>query len=150
MNMLTWQGIGSVSLLAISSVFDIRTKKVPLYVLAAGTLPAIVFLCRRMMQNTENGWGGNVMDIVWCLLPGLFLLLLSRITEEKIGAGDGLLLLLLGVMEGGRMAGLVFCWGIFLQSVFAVGLVICKKAGKQTQIPFVPFLLLGRLVLYVI
>ena len=38
MNLEIWQEIGSIGILAISTFWDIRFKKIPLYLMAAGIL----------------------------------------------------------------------------------------------------------------
>lgn len=148
MNLQIWQGVGSISLLTAGAVWDIRTRKIPYYLLAAGMLPAVLFLCLRTGQSSLVSVTGKVTEVLFCFLPGLFLLLLSLITDKKVGMGDGLMLLILGGMEGGRIAGLTFCCGLFLQSLFAVAVLVLRKANKQTALPFVPFLLLGRILIF--
>ncbi|CDA68248.1 MAG: hypothetical protein PUB44_06665 [Clostridium sp.] len=149
MNLEIWQEIGSIGILAISTFWDIRFKKIPLYLMAAGILPGLILLGLRLGQSTGSTFGGKLMETAGCFLPGLFLLLLSFLTERKVGMGDGLLLLIIGAMEGAGITGFVFCWGLFLQSLFAVVLVILRKADRKTELPFVPFLLMGRLILFV-
>lgn len=120
MNLEIWQEIGSIGILAISTFWDIRFKKIPLYLMAAGILPGLILLGLRLGQSTGSTFGGKLMETAGCFLPGLFLLLLSFLTERKVGMGDGLLLLIIGAMEGAGITGFVFCWGLFLQSLFAV------------------------------
>lgn len=50
--------------------------------------------------------------------------------------------------RGGEKVLLVFGTGLFLQSLVAVVLLLLKKAKKQTQIPFAPFLLAARMMLF--
>ncbi len=149
MDLGIWQKVGSIGILAISTLWDIRFKKIPFYLMAAGILPGLILLGLRFGQSTGSTFGGKLMETAGCFLPGLFLFLLSFLTERKVGMGDGVLLLIIGAMEGGRITGFVFCWGLFLQSLFAVVLVILKKADRKTELPFVPFLLMGRLILFV-
>ena len=120
MNLEIWQEIGSIGILAISTFWDIRFKKIPLYLMAAGILPGLILLGLRLGQSTGSTFGGKLMETAGCFLPGLFLLLLSFLTERKVSMGDGLLLLIIGAMEGAGITGFVFCWGLFLQSLFAI------------------------------
>lgn len=113
MNLEIWQEIGSIGILAISTFWDIRFKKIPLYLMAAGILPGLILLGLRLGQSTGSTFGGKLMETAGCFLPGLFLLLLSFLTERKVGMGDGLLLLIIGAMEGAGITGFVFCWGLF-------------------------------------
>ena len=77
------------------------------------------------------------------LLPGIFLLILARITREAVGYGDGLILLFIGLSLGfWECIGIFFAGllGIFLAAVLAL-LLFGRK--KSLEIPFIPFLLTG-------
>lgn len=131
-------------MLAAGCIFDIKNRKIPVWVLAAGGIWAFAGIVLRVVQA---GIPETLLFALSAVMPGAALLVLSFLTEKKIGYGDGIILTMLGCMEGVRTALLVFCIGLFLQSLFAVGLLIAKKADKQSCIPFVPFLLAARMVL---
>ena len=135
---------GAVGLLAAGGVFDIKNKKIPFIVLGAGGIWAVVGL---FFKAAETGMVQMLLFALTAIVPGAVLVVLSFLTEKKIGYGDGIVLMILGCMEGAGTAFLVFCVGLFLQSLFAVGLLIAKKADKQSCIPFVPFLLAARVAL---
>lgn len=136
--------VGVISILGIGSYFDIRWKRIPTTLLGTGTIWAVLCV---ILQILQKGIGEALMAAFLSALPGAGLLLLSLLTEKKVGSGDGLILILLGLFEGVGRAVPVFCLGLFLQSLLAVGLLIFKKADKQTCIPFLPFLLTARLLL---
>lgn len=138
--------VGAVGLLTAGCIFDVRSKKIPLLVLGVGGLWSVAGL---IIKTVETGIPQMLLFTISAILPGAALLVLSFLTEEKIGYGDGMVLMTLGCMEGIRMAFLAFCIGLFLQSLLAVGLLIVKKADKQSRIPFMPFLLAGRMALFV-
>lgn len=129
MNLEIWQEIGSIGILAISTFWDIRFKKIPLYLMAAGILPGLILLGLRLGQSTGSTFGGKLMETAGCFLPGLFLLLLSFLTERKVGMGDGLLLLIIGAMEGAGITGFVFCWG----TVFAISFCGCFSHPEESR-----------------
>ncbi len=135
--------IGTFVILAGSCFFDIREKRIPLQILIVGGIWAFIYL----VLSVINGGADVLYKALPGLLPGAGLLLLGYLTEHKVGYGDGILLMIIGLMEGAGAVFLLFCIALFLQSVLAVLLVIIKKADKQTQIPFVPFLLLARIIL---
>lgn len=142
-----FESIGSIGILAVSSIYDLKWKKVPAAILGAGIILGVFSVFFRM---TENGIWKTAAEVIPAVIPGLFLLMLSVLTEKKVGAGDGIILLILGVLEGIEKVILVFCAGLFLQSLFAVGLLLAKKANKQTCIPFIPFLMAARILLYIL
>lgn len=137
------QTAGSIMILGIGSFFDMKWKKIPSALFLAGAVWAAVCVLLRMPQE---GAVEALTQAAVSLLPGAALLILSFMTEKKVGAGDGLTLLLLGLYEGMELALGVFCLGLFLQSLLAVVLLVLKKADKQSCIPFLPFLLAARLV----
>ncbi len=67
------------------------------------------------------------------LLPGFFLLLLGRTSGEKIGYGDGYLVLALGMwMTGSEIWRMIAC-----------GALLCVASAaclEKQELPFVPFL----------
>lgn len=136
--------VGVIFILGIGSYFDIRWKRIPTVLLVAGTVWAALCV---ILQILQKGVGEVMMGAVLSVLPGVGLLLLSLLTEKKVGSGDGLILILLGLFEGAKRAIPVFCLGLFLQSLLAVGLLLFKKVDKQTCIPFLPFLLISRLLI---
>ena len=81
--------------------------------------------------------------------PGPAFTATDLITEKKVGIGDGIMLLLIGGMEGAGVVWAVFCLALFVQSLAAAVLLICKKANRKTALPFIPFMLIGRLLLFI-
>lgn len=137
--------IGSFTILLLGSISDLRTKGIPVFLLMAGNIGGLLcFLCRFYQELTGITM---IIELVGSILPGLGLFLLSFLTGRKIGVGDGLILLSVGMFESSRMTWATLCFGLFLQSVFAILLLVLKKAKRDTRIPFVPFLLAGRIIL---
>lgn len=135
--------IGVFAVLSGSSIYDVRQKTIPLWILGAGGVWAVI---NSAILVGELGMLHTLQTVAVGILPGAMLLLLGFLTEKKVGYGDGLLLMIMGILEGGKTVLFVFSIGLFLQSILAVVLVIIKKADKQTKIPFAPFLLVARTV----
>ena len=133
--------IGVFAVLIGSSIYDVRQKTIPWWILGAGSMWAVI---NSVFLVGQTGVLPALQAVVVGILPGAALLLLGFLTEKKVGYGDGLLLVIIGILEGGKAVLFTFCIGLFLQSVLAVVLVIIKKADKQTKIPFAPFLLAAR------
>jgi len=144
--------IGAILLLSICGIYDIRKKRIPVWALIGGSIWALICVLLRCgwahVGGAESGIVRVIGNILAAVLPGVFFLLLSFLTEKKVGFGDGILLIILGLMEGISAVVFTCCMALFFQSLIAVVLVMAKKAGKQTEIPFVPFLFLAR-ILYV-
>lgn len=136
--------IGAMGLLAAGSFFDIRWKRIPVLLLIIGGIGGVLCL---ILDNVAEGIGAVFLNGLVGILPGAGMLLLSFLTEKKVGSGDGFVLMILGLLQGIGMVLLIFCIGLFLQSLWAVLLLVLKRADKQTCIPFLPFLLAGELVI---
>lgn len=121
--------------LGILAGMDVRKRQISL------ALTGILFLA-------GFGWQIMVEQISWLewllsLLPGAGFLILSYLSREQVGYGDGLLLLTVGSWMGlGQTFG-VLTFGLILCSVLCGVLLMRKKIRKQDSVPLVPFLLLG-------
>lgn len=83
------------------------------------------------------------LQIIPGMLPGIFLLLIGKITGEKIGYGDGWLLMILGIYMGFAKVFLIFCIALFI-SMFVSGIfLIFQRLQWNSKIPFAPFLFGG-------
>lgn len=135
---------GTMGILIVGSVYDLKSRRIPKWLLLTGGVLAMTGL---LINGVLSGFRVSLWEGAMSLLPGIGLMVLSRLTEKKVGMGDGILLVLLGLFEGSSKVFAVFCLGLFLQSIMAVVLLLLKKADKQTCIPFAPFLLLARILL---
>ncbi len=84
------------------------------------------------------------------LLPGIILIGLGWLSKWQIGIGDGIIILIMGLWLGIRETVAVLLMGMFLCSIVCGGLLLLRKAGRKTKVPFVPFLwaayLIGRVL----
>ncbi len=126
--------------LLVLSITDIRRRVIPveMVIFMGVTLFAVRWL-------TE----GVAWEMVQGMLPGAIVVLFAQITKEKIGMGDGMVLLVLGL--GYEMEAALWMFGVALlaAALFSVLLLVLKKATRKTELPFLPFLLTGQ-VLYAV
>lgn len=73
-------------------------------------------------------------------LIGVVFLLIAKITREGIGYGDGWMITATGIVLGFRRNFLLLCCALILCAIVSVFLLIFRKAGKKTELPFVSFL----------
>lgn len=118
--------------LAVLAAQDLKEKKISTYKLVIFAILAIFYL----VVTKQFFWQTILRDMI----PGIILLLLSLLTKESIGYGDGLTVIVLGLWTGGWFAFHVFCIGTVLSGVCAVIYLI---RGKKDTIPLIPFLLVG-------
>lgn len=125
-------------LLCICSVFDIRKREIPLIILIAGILAGLGATLWQIRVGTASA-----IEIGESLLPGIFLLLLSFCTGEKVGYGDGLLLIISGLLLGFIRCFVILCISLMVSSAFALLLLVFRKADRNSRLPMVPFLAIG-------
>ena len=137
--MWKWMGYLCVAvLLAWHSIFDIRDQCIPGRSLVFGVTLSCLGAIGRGLQGAAS-WG----ELGIALLPGIAALVLAKITREQIGKGDGWELILMGNWLG--PADCMLALSIALLGVFSISVVLLLlgRAGRNTRIAFVPFLLVG-------
>lgn len=132
-----WVEILLFLFLSVCAVFDGLRRQVPLAVVWLGMLTAV---CLRV-----NGFMGEdgMVAAAFSLIPGVGFFLLSFLSREKVGYGDGWVLLMIGLFSGFFQCFLILLIGLLLESTVAVILLALKKIQRDKEIPFSPFLLLG-------
>ncbi|MBR0165065.1 MAG: prepilin peptidase [Lachnospiraceae bacterium] len=121
--------------LIIAAVADIRTKKISMVWIACTAFLSVVSAAVALTDRT-----GTIRGILAAMLPGAGLVLLSVLSRQSVGAGDGLLLAATGPVFGWRLALTGLMTAFFLSAIVSAVLLISGKAGRKTRIPFVPFL----------
>ena len=127
----------AIIMLTILTVEDIKEKEISV------TL-AILFIVSGLALALVRDNGFSV-DIIYSILPGVFLLAVSIITNGKIGAGDGLALIGLGAAIGALGAIVAFVIGILLAAGYGAAKMLRKKIRGTAALPFLPFLLTGTI-----
>ena len=74
---------------------------------------------------------------------GLLFLLIAKLTEEKIGYGDGMLILLVGMNVGIKAQLQILAIAFSLLFIAGIAAFFLRRKWKNMRLPFVPFLLLG-------
>ncbi|MBR5596578.1 MAG: hypothetical protein IKW30_04130 [Lachnospiraceae bacterium] len=122
---------------------DIKTYKINSYYLRIGGIIAFVIFCLSI-------WRNNFIGKQWLisLLPGLIFLVIAKITKEKIGYGDGYVLLILGSCFLNIKIWKLLEVSILLITSFTIIMLAFKKITTKDKIPFLPFLWLSHLLLW--
>ena len=82
----------------------------------------------------------SVENILAGMAVGVALMFLSWVSRAAIGMGDGLILGVTGVYLGFAENLELVLGALLMCSIFSAVRLICKKAGRKTRVPFVPFL----------
>lgn len=123
------------------SIWDIKTREIPtLWIIAGGT--AAVSIGAWYVVSGEMG----VMSLLFAMSPGIFLLALSVVTEQQIGAGDGISAAILGLLIGAPMIYMVLMGALILSSIYAAGLLVLRKGSRHSRMPWIPFMAAGLLI----
>ncbi|MBO4899018.1 MAG: prepilin peptidase [Lachnospiraceae bacterium] len=132
-----WRMVAGIMILSVISIYDIRTRRIPVFGFAAVFAFSVVsLLCFR---DEEIIW----MDVLLSLVPGLMLIGLGVITEGKVGIGDGIIVALLGPALGFEKCVYMLTGALILNCIFAGVCMVLKKAGPRSRVPFVPFITIG-------
>lgn len=132
-----WIDILLFLLLTVCAVFDIYKKKIPLAVVLAGILMAIIL-------NIRGGSGVAAWyAMALSMIPGAAFWGLSLLTGEKVGYGDGWMLMMIGLFLGLEQCFMILLTGLMLESAVVLALLAVRKISTDKAVPFAPFLLLG-------
>lgn len=127
-------------LLFFAGIEDIRKKEIPVFYIIAMGLVALCGCFFREGYNWYGAFGG--------LFVGLCVIGISYISEEQIGRGDGMVIAALGILCGVRDTLGIVCFASIFMLVPAFVLILTKKAGKKTRMPFLPALFLGYVICF--
>ncbi|MDR8018850.1 A24 family peptidase [Nesterenkonia aerolata] len=136
--------VGSAVCAAALAVVDLREHRLPNRIVYPWTLASVLLLLVVAASGDEIGsWVRALLaGVVWssCFL------VVKLIHPPSIGMGDVKLVLGLGLWTGFLGWGAVLAavmLSFLLGGVVSVMLVLTRRAGRRTRIPFGPFLLVG-------
>lgn len=133
--------IGKVVLLltfAGTAYRDYKEKEIPLWMPA---LAAIVGMILHLLC-----WETTLADILLGTLVGVLLLFVAWISRERVGIGDGIMLMVSGIFLGFRGNLTLLFMALGMVGLVALFFIVVKRKGKDYRLPFVPFLLAAYLV----
>lgn len=118
--------------LIINGIYDIRLKKIPIVAtLIWGLCGATIVIigCREELLN-----------YVFAIVPGMIMLLVSWITKQSVGYGDGVVLLILGIYVGWQSILAIYMLSVLIAGISGIILMLFFHKNKNYEIPFVPYL----------
>jgi leader peptidase (prepilin peptidase) / N-methyltransferase len=133
-------------LVALSWI-DLKTKRLPREIIYVTALIGVPLLCVAALVEHEP-------KRIWMMLFGAAISLtvmafIYWISRGGMGDGDVRLSPLLGAFLGFLNPGLALVglfFGFLVGAVVGVSLMVAKKAGRRTEVPFGPFLALGTVL----
>ena len=132
----------AVVCMSVLAITDIKEKAVPYVFLVVFGMIAVIYTVMR----GEKEW----INILYSLIPGVFLLMVSLCTKESIGYGDGWTVMALGLLLGAGACFITVCIGLFVSAFFSLVLLVLHKVSGKSRLPFLPFLTIGLGVLMIV
>ena len=132
-----WQWILMAVVLIPSAVRDIRTKRINGFICLVGILGAL-FVRERLL-------GESSQTLMKDLLPGVVTYVVAFFSDERIGKGDAVTLMFIGAVAGIETVLLSMFISFSAAAALSAVLLMLKKVGKNTRLPFLPCLSLGVL-----
>lgn len=120
----------TAAVMAVCTAQDLRRKRIS----AKYVFLFIAFNLFLAMMN-RNSW----KDMLMGMLLGISLFGTSMVTGGKIGKGDALIVMGVGIYLGIWMALLMFFCSLILSCLYG-GYLLKKKKGWSCQMAFLPFL----------
>lgn len=128
--------------LLICSVWDLHTKRIPIWLLGVGAGGMILFHLFWNNVNLFSVFGGVGIGVI-CLI-------VSKVTKEALGYGDSLLICLLGGYVGFINILWIITVAFGLAGIFSLIFFVGKSRYKEKTIPFIPFLTISYMgVIYI-
>lgn len=125
---------GTLIFLLFSSFLDIRKREISIPVTLMFGLTGVAYSIKT---------GRTMTDYLIPAAIGIFILACSILTRGQVGMGDGWLLMALGCMMRMESYIQMACIGMLLAAACSGVLLLVFRKSRKTEIPLVPFLLLG-------
>lgn len=132
-----WKDVFTAGWLLVLSAMDIKKKSVPVGLLGIGVVNTAVILLAEGLCGGIDCW-----PLCRSMFPGAAFLVIAAATG-KAGYGDGIVLIILGLVSGSEVCLFALTAGLFLIAVFSGVLLTLRKVKRNSRIPFLPFLAVG-------
>ncbi len=131
----------NVLLMTGMSLEDLLTQKISLWMILL-----------HLSLGAGNLFFIDVKDVFFDAAPGIVFLLIGALSGEKIGYGDGLVVLSLGLYMG--LQGLMDCiliGNFFVLAAITIDMIFAqKRSNTNREIPYIPCLFGGLAVSYLL
>ena len=129
-----WKLIVLLCWMSVLSTFDLTVRRVPLSMMAAGSLAAALQIVVSLWQK-ETYIGEYLISWLPCAL-----FLAAAYGTGKVGYADGWLLWIVGSVLSCRQCMTAFFISLSLISGISIFLLALRRANRNTKLPYIPFL----------
>lgn len=117
----------------IAAYIDIKNKYIDIYLVILGFMIAIILYL--FMPY-------NLFELLIGIAVGIIVSIISFCTKQSVGFGDGIILIILGIVFGLSTIN-IFLYSIIILLVYSILMFLFIKKYKLSTIPFIPFLFIG-------
>lgn len=127
--------------LIIGTIFDIKSR----------TMPAVIFIisgAAGIIAYIASGTylSGDIVDELFGVILGAVFIGIALISGGKLGMGDALAILIIGIYMGGSGSALAVLYAMMMTALFSIVLLVIRRGKRDTELPFMPFLFAGCLL----
>ena len=132
--------------MAVLTVTDWVKKTIPNQFLVLLLMIWAVIVGLYIILDINSGMALLFQSLAGAIIGGAIFLLCYFLSKKQLGAGDVMLVFVMGLfLAGQRIMGAIF-YGVILCCIFSVIQLCRKKIGMKDGVPLVPFLYIGTLV----
>lgn len=128
------------TLLGICAIHDCHSKTIPVSWIWGSLCLAVIYRLTILISGL-----GSITESMLCLMPGVFLLILSRY-GKMVGNGDGWLIIAVGLFFEWSTLMWVLCYSFLVAGLFSIGCLLTSQKKRGDTIPFAPFLFAGMMI----
>lgn len=100
-------------------------------------LSIIVAICTIVVKEL------SIIEMIGGITVGFIMILISLLTKQKLGLGDGILITIMGAFLGFQTTLLMILYALTVSAIYSMILLVIKHVNRQYRIPFIPFILIG-------
>lgn len=127
-------------ILLILAIVDMKYREISnIWLILSGVGVIALILLNSLLFH----YNFSMLSAIGGMLIGLMIILISKITREKIGIGDGITLCITGFGLGIWVNIQILMYALFLSALYAVYLIVFRRVSKDHTIPFIPFIFVG-------
>lgn len=138
-----WDGIFLISMI------DLKIKKIPDNILIILLAIRFVGLIVSSVIYPEYALSLIFSSIIGMVIGAIIILTVLLISKGSVGAGDLKLFSIIGFYFGIQGLLQIMIYTLFPAAIFAILLLIIKKAEMKTTMPMAPFIFLGLSIYYI-
>ena len=124
-----------MGLLTVITIEDVKSQRVHIILLILGNAGAVLY---QIVFKAEN-----VFCLTGGIVTGILFLIISKVTDEKLGYADSIGIFALGIYLGIWKLLEVLCSTFILLALGSFICLINKRMNRRCSLPFYPFLMVG-------